>query len=167
MTLRQFQNVGFCQSFCIFQRQIWPALMAIISRTLSYTTKVCRLLLLIWNLFVPIEDETWIWLRVTLNRDAGGGGLFRNSEKMSFQNSERNLKIEYVWCWLECSSKQLEAWSRKRSRANCSGSWMQMVVLVSWVHSSCGDAIMNNLSRLPIDIHKMCPGRFWSSFYSS
>ena len=36
---------------------------------------------------------------------------------------------------------------------------MQTVVLVSGVPSSCGDARMNNFSRLSTDMHKMCPGR--------
>ena len=31
------------------------------------------------------------------------------------------------------------------------------------VHSTCGDARMNNLSRLSTDMHKMCPGRLCPS----
>ena len=47
-------------------------------------------LLSILNPCVAIENKTRIWLRVTLNWDAGGVKLIRNSEKDEFsEDSER------------------------------------------------------------------------------
>ena len=125
MSLWQIRTVGFSQSFCIFQRQKNSNFDGHYLKNFA----IYNQLLLLLNLCVPIKNETRIWLRVTMNRDAGEGGQInqRQWKRWVFRRQRKEFKDRV------CLMLTGNSWSSnlKRSGANCSGSWMQLVVMVS------------------------------------